>query len=127
MNLLDTGIIIEMLKRHQFKPGFITSIIVLEILRGFEKEKRQPVRQLLKRSFTVIDMDDEISEAYCEIYRKLKQAGTLLPDADILIATTAIAHNLRLETNDDHFQRLRGLGLEISGYENNSVEESSVA
>jgi predicted nucleic acid-binding protein len=118
MNLFDTGVILKMLKRHQFKPGFITPIIVLEILRGFEKEKRLSVGQLLKRSFTVIDMASEITEAYCEIYRKLKQDGTLLPDADILIAATAIAHNLLLETNDDHFQRLRGLGLEISGYEN---------
>jgi len=83
--------------------------------------------QLLKKSFTVIAMDDEITEAYCEIYRKLKQDGTLLPDADILIAATAIAHNLPLETIDDPFQRLRGFGLEISGYENKSVEESSVA
>ena len=118
MNLFDTGVILEMLKRHQFKPGFITPMIVLEILRGFEKEKRLPMKQRLKKSFTVIDMDDEITEAYCEIYRKLKQDGTLLPDADILIAATAIAHNQPLETNDDPFQRLRGLGLEISGYEN---------
>ena len=59
-------------------------------------------------------MASEITEAYCEIYRKLKKEGTLLPDADILIAATAIAHNLSLETNDDHFQRLKNLGLDLS-------------
>ena len=113
MNLFDTDVILEMLKRHQFKPGFITPIIILEILRGFEKEKRLPMMQRLKTSFTVIDMDDEITEAYCEIYRKLKQDGPLLPDADILIAATAIAHNMILETNDIHFQSLKTLGLNI--------------
>jgi len=32
-----------------------------------------------------------------------------LPDTDLLIAATAIAHDLCLETNDDHFQRLKPL------------------
>jgi tRNA(fMet)-specific endonuclease VapC len=113
MNLLDTGIILEMLKRHQFKPGFIAQIIVLEILRGFEKEKRSSIKDRLEKSFNVIDMDDEITDTYCEIYRKLKQEGKLLPDADLLIAATAIAHNLKLETNDDHFQRLEAFGLAL--------------
>lgn len=113
MNLLDTGIILEMLKRHQFKPGFITPIIILEILRGFEKAKRQPIKERLKKSFTIIDVDDKVTEAYCEIYQKLKLDGKLLPDADLLIAATAIAHNLLLETNNEHFQRLKELGLDL--------------
>jgi len=114
MSLLDTGVILEMLKRHQFKPGFITPIIVLEILRGFEQKKRPQMKERLEQSFTVIDIDDEITEAYCETYRKLKQEGKLLPDADLLIAATAIAHNLKLETNDNHFQMLESFGLELS-------------
>jgi hypothetical protein len=39
MNLFDTGVILEMLERHQFKPVFITPIIVLEILRDLKKKK----------------------------------------------------------------------------------------
>jgi predicted nucleic acid-binding protein len=59
-------------------------------------------------------VDYEVTEAYCEIYRKLKQEGKLLPDADLRIAATAIAHDLLLETNDEHFQRLKELGLDLS-------------
>lgn len=114
MNLLDTGIIVEMLKKRQFKPGYISPIILIEILRGIETEKRPPIKERLEKSFTVINIDDKIIEAYCELYRKLKQEGTLLPDADLLIAATAIAHDMRLETNDEHFQRLKALGLELS-------------
>ncbi|GEM_PF-6894472 len=39
MNLLDTGIVLEMLKRRQFKPKVITPIIVIEILRDLKKKK----------------------------------------------------------------------------------------
>jgi tRNA(fMet)-specific endonuclease VapC len=114
MNLLDTGIIVEMLKKRQFKPGFVSPIILIEILRGIETEKRIRIKSLLEESFTLINIDDKIIETYCELYRKLKHEGELLPDADLLIAATAIAHDLRLETNDEHFQRLKALGLELS-------------
>ena len=113
MNLLDTGVIIEMLKTKQFKPGYTSPIILIELLRGIETEKRPPIKEKLEKSFTIINLDDGIIEQYCELYRKLKQDGALLPDADLLIAATAIAHNLKLETNDDHFQRLEAFGLEL--------------
>jgi predicted nucleic acid-binding protein len=37
----------------------------------------------------------------------------LLPDADLLIAATAIANDLVLETNDSHFSRLKPFGLKL--------------
>jgi len=114
MNLLDTGIIIEMLRTRHFKPGYITPIILIELLRGIETEKRPPIKEKLEKSFTNINLDDGIIENYCELYRKLKQEGALLTDADLLVAATAIAHNLPLETNDIHFQRLKTFGLELS-------------
>ena len=37
-----------------------------------------------------------------------------MPDADLLIAATAIAHDLTLETKDAHFVRLKSLGLKLA-------------
>jgi tRNA(fMet)-specific endonuclease VapC len=37
----------------------------------------------------------------------------LLPDADLLVAATGIAHDLVLETKDAHFLRLKPLGLKL--------------
>ncbi len=37
----------------------------------------------------------------------------MLPDADLIIAATAMAHNLILETKDAHFLRLKALGLRL--------------
>jgi len=39
--------------------------------------------------------------------------GATLPEADFLIAASAMAHNLTLETNDEHFQRLKLVGLKL--------------
>ncbi len=85
----------------------------MEVLRGIEDKKRLQIRQLLEESFSVLNLDNSIIEAYCQIYRKLKEEGNLLPDADLIIAATAIAHDLILETKDAHFLRLKTLGLKL--------------
>lgn len=113
MNLLDTGIIIEMLKQKRYSPGAISALTLIEVLRGIEKKKRTNVKQLLEESFSILNLDNSIIETYCDIYSNLKQEGNLLPDADLLIAATAIAHNLTLETSDEHFRRLKPLGLKL--------------
>jgi predicted nucleic acid-binding protein len=114
MNLLDTGIVIGMLKEKKYRAGFISPITLIEILRGIEAKKRTKVKELLEQSFSLINIDNKTIETYCELYRKLRQEGTTLPDADLLIAATAIANELALETNDDHFQRLKKVGLKFS-------------
>jgi predicted nucleic acid-binding protein len=37
-----------------------------------------------------------------------------MPDADLLIAATAISHNTMLRTGDEHFARLVDLGLRLA-------------
>jgi len=46
-------------------------------------------------------------------YSRLKKDGATLLDADLLIAASAMAHNLTLETNNEHLQRLKPLGLRL--------------
>lgn len=111
MNLLDTGIIIEMLKQKRYSPGAISPLTLIEVLRGIESKKRIRVKHLLEESFSVVNLENSTIETYCDIYCKLKKEGNPLPDADLLIAALAMAHNLTLETNDEHFQRLKPLGL----------------
>ena len=114
MNLLDTGIVIDIMESNNYIPAIISPITLLEILRGIEDKKRLTAKQLLEESFSVINLDNSIIEAYCKVYRRLKEDGNLLPDADLLIAATAIAHDLILETKDTHFLRLKPLGLRLT-------------
>ena len=113
MNLLDTGVIIEMIRGKKFRPGIISLITAIEVLRGIEDKKRQKIRILLEESFSLLNLDNSTIETYCVIYQRLKEGGALLPDADLLIAATAVAHDLSLETNDRHFQRLEQMGLKL--------------
>jgi predicted nucleic acid-binding protein len=113
MNLLDTGIIIDNIGEDNYAPAIISSITLMEVLREFEDKKRLQMRELLTGSFSVLNIDYSIIEAYCKIYRKLKKDGNLLPYADLIIAATAIAHDLVLETKDAHFNRLKAFGLKI--------------
>jgi len=114
MNLLDTDTLIEMIKTKKHQPGAISPITLIEILRGIETTKRSKVKELLEESFTLINIDNKTIETYCTLYQQLRADGSLIPDADLLIAATAIAHNLALETNDQHFQRLKSLGLQLT-------------
>jgi predicted nucleic acid-binding protein len=113
MNLLDTGVVIDNIDEGNYSPAIISIITMLEVLRGLEDKKRSPTRQLLKESYAILNLDDDIVEVYCHIYRVLKENCILLPDADLLISATAIAHNLTLETRDEHFQRLKTFGLRV--------------
>ena len=114
MNLLDTSVVIEIIEKDN-ASGVISQITLFEILRGVDDEKRLLVKRLLVESFMVLNLDGNIIEAYCKIYRQLKNEGNLLPDADLVIAATAIAHDLILESKDVHFQRLKKLGLKLFG------------
>lgn len=115
MNLLDTDIIVELLRKRRYEPGAISIITLIEVLRGLEDRKRTKVKELLEESFNVLAVDNKVIETYCNLYHKLREEGTSIPDADLLIATTAISRNMTLKTRDKHFERLRELGLKIIG------------
>lgn len=113
MNLIDTGILIDMLKQKRYTLAVISPLTLIEVLRGTDEKKRIKVKKLLEESFATVNLDNTIITKYCDLYSKLKKKNTPLPDADLLIAATAIAHNLTLETNDKHFNRLKKFGLKI--------------
>ena len=111
MNLLDTDVVIELLRERRYEAGSISIVTLIEVLRGLEVEKRGRVKKLLEETFNLQNLDNEIIETYCKIYCDLKERAALIPDADLLVAATAIARNLTLKTRDEHFQRLEELGL----------------
>lgn len=114
MNLLDTQPVIELLREKRFEPASISVITLIEILRGLEDEKRSTTKKLLEESFEVRGMENKTIEIYCAIYRALVKQGQSLPDADLIIAATAISENHTLRTRDRHFERLVKFGLKLS-------------
>jgi tRNA(fMet)-specific endonuclease VapC len=68
-------------------------------------------RQFLSR-FTVLPITEDIMELFARHRSQLRQQGSLIPDLDLLIATTALSFNLTLMTrNLRHFTRIPDLSL----------------
>jgi predicted nucleic acid-binding protein len=111
MILLDTNAVIELLQEKRYEGGCITIITLIEILRGIEEERRTEIKELLEESFRVINIDNEVVKTYCTLHDKLREKGETIPDADLLIAATALSHELTLKTADKHFERLKESGL----------------
>ncbi len=113
MKLIDTSWLIELLKTGTYEEGAISIVTLLEVLRGIKADKRKAVKELLEESFEVLGLDNKVIEAYCSLNDELKRRGRTIPDADLLIASTAIAQNLTLKSKDKHFIELRELGLKL--------------
>jgi predicted nucleic acid-binding protein len=111
MKLLDTDAVIDQLKRREHEPGSIPVITLIEVLRGIPDEKREQAKELIEESYQTIGLDNDAVLTYCTLYRKLRQEGETIPDADLLIASTAISRDMPIQTRDAHFQRLAAHGL----------------
>jgi predicted nucleic acid-binding protein len=114
MILFDTSIIVELLQKKEHQIGAISVITLIEVLRGLEAKKILEIKELLEKSFDVLNIDNGVIQVYCKMYHELKDNGTSIPDADLLIAATAISHNISMKTKDKHFERLKELGLNLA-------------
>ncbi|MBD2430776.1 MULTISPECIES: type II toxin-antitoxin system VapC family toxin [Fischerella] len=126
--LLDTNIVTYVLKRNATvdkklrdvrtlgQEVFISCITFYEIKRGLLAVNA--TRQLSEfnrfcRNYKVLLLDDiETIEKACEIHADLKNKGTLIQEADILIAATAITRGLILVSNDSDMLRVPEISLE---------------
>jgi tRNA(fMet)-specific endonuclease VapC len=124
-SLLDTDVLSAILRGDPKAIGtardylaehgaFAFSIITrYEILRGLKAKNAEAQIRTFDRlcdASVIVPLTDEIVVKAAEIYAMLKQRGLPTGDADILIAATALTHDLAVVTNnEDHFQRVPGL------------------
>lgn len=68
----------------------------------------------IEDAFQTIPVDYFISETFGMVKAQLEEyQGTPLDDFDLIIASTALVHNLTLVSNNEkHFRRVDGLKLE---------------
>ncbi|MCH8290959.1 type II toxin-antitoxin system VapC family toxin [Candidatus Poribacteria bacterium] len=127
MYLLDSNMISAYLKNivrvvdkfdeiwYKKEPMFIDGIIYYEIKGGLlhvnATAKLRQFYQLLQR-ITILWLNQDVADKASEIYSNLRRSGRTIPDTDVLIAATALAHNLILVTDDSHFQRVEDITVE---------------
>ena len=94
----------------------ISIISIAELLDGVARtsdplEAARRLNQVLE-PFETIPIDFEIARIFGEMRSGLRQTGMSLADFDLLIAATALRHDLTLVTrNRRHFDRIPGLRL----------------
>jgi tRNA(fMet)-specific endonuclease VapC len=106
-------VVIDSLEYDVPKKGAISIITLLELLRGVSEGKRAELKLHLEECYSVIGIDNEVVLAYCQLFQSLRADGELVPEADMIIAATAISRTLELETFDKHFTRLQSHGLKL--------------
>ncbi|MBC8448126.1 MAG: type II toxin-antitoxin system VapC family toxin [Chloroflexi bacterium] len=98
-------------------PCFTTGLInCFELLRGLRfRDAHRRLRQFEQfvHGNEILPVDWAVIDLAADIYADLRRQGELLPDADILIAATALANDCVLVTgNEKHFQRISDLEVE---------------
>lgn len=95
----------------------IPAMVKAELLYGAEKSARRQANNehvhAFLSAFEVVPFCSRCAEAYAVIRATLERKGTPIGPADIVIATTVLAHNGTLVTdNVSEFSRVPGLHIE---------------
>jgi len=126
--LLDTNIVSASLKQNVKINAkleevsrleldiFISGITYYEVQRGLLRSnatKKLAWFQQFCQDYPILFLNDlRIFEKASEIHADLTNRGKIIQDADILIAATAIIHNLVLVSHDSDLTRVKDLQLE---------------
>ena len=121
---LDTSILIKYFRKTrkektvlfrltQKYSRFAVSIITkFEIYSGCNDKQKEFWDNLFSQ-FKILAFDNRCNNVAIDIYKQLKRKNKLIEMPDILIASTAVAYNLKLSTlNEKHFNRIDALELE---------------
>ena len=113
--MLDTDVVIEVDKGRLELPDatcYISALTLYEYIRGKRDYRR--AKELAEQVYYVLPVSNKVLLLASGIWRKLKTAGMLVDDRDLLIGATAIAHELPLYTlNRRHYERLLEYGLQL--------------
>ncbi len=125
--LIDTDILIYSIKGnekvnekfqiHKNEPKSLSVITYGELVFGAKKsskiEKNLARVRRISELFPIIDVTPAIMGTYGEYKALLLKTGIVIDDMDLLIASTAITHNLILVTNNvRHFGRIKELEID---------------
>src|SRR5437016_2220115 len=127
--LLDTDILSELLKQHdptvqaraetyfrdhsQIAVSAITCYQILRWLREPRKAERLAQFDAMLRQQIVLDVDLPVLDRAADLWIEARAAGQPREDVDLVIAATAVIHDLTLVTaNIKHFDWIAGLKLD---------------
>ena len=96
----------------------LSSISLAELYEGVyyandPVESDTALQRFLDPELTILNIDEETCKIFGKERGRLRAAGSLIGDCDLLIGATALRHRLTLLTyNRRHFERIKGLSME---------------
>ncbi|RPJ12915.1 MAG: type II toxin-antitoxin system VapC family toxin [Desulfobacteraceae bacterium] len=108
---------IEWLMRISREEQYTSAVVIGELYKGAYRSNARErhldnIENRILSAVTVLPFDTEVAKVFGIIRAQLEETGSILPDADIQIAATAVFHDLELVTgNLSHFSRIAGLKL----------------
>jgi tRNA(fMet)-specific endonuclease VapC len=127
MYLLDTDILIYSLKAHEIvqqnlrhhlhDPINVSAVTLMELYYGAYKSQKIANNlakvKTIENSLEIIPVNREMIEIFGVLKSDLEKVGKPLDDFDLILAATAMSHNLIIVTNNEkHFGRIDGLKME---------------
>jgi tRNA(fMet)-specific endonuclease VapC len=127
MYLLDTDILIYSLKAHEIvqqnlrhhlhDPINVSAVTLMELYYGAYKSQKIANNlakvKAIENSLEIIPVNREMVEIFGVLKSDLEKVGKPLDDFDLILAATAMSHNLIIVTNNEkHFGRIDGLKME---------------
>ena len=96
-------------------------IVLGELKAGFktgdrEKNNVHELNEFLSSPrIRIVDVTEDTTEFYAEIYRELRKTGNPVPTNDLWIASLALEHGAFVVTGDAHFRSIPGIIVKPSG------------
>lgn len=100
---------------------YVPTVVLGELRAGFRLGRRGEENELQLQRFLsepvveVLDIDDEASLVYADLWATLRAAGTPVPTNDLWIAAVAVRDGATVITYDDHFNLIARVGAQILG------------
>ena len=108
---------VEWLRTIPREEQFTSAVVIGELYKGAYRSQARHrhlnnIEHRILPAVTVLPYDVATAQVFGQIRAQLEEAGTILADADVQIAATAIYHDLELVSgNLRHFSRIPALNL----------------
>lgn len=128
--LIDTSVLVGLeraakgddpsFERLRAEPAYLAAITASELLHGVHRAdspsrraRREAFVEALLDAVPVLPFDLAVARVHAGVWAELAQTGRLIGAHDLMIAATALVHDLALLTRDARdFDRIDGLRLE---------------
>jgi predicted nucleic acid-binding protein len=112
-----SGVEIDFSKWEGSEKVFISAVVASELLMGVDRantrerrQRRSAFVETIRSGVGVLDFTLAIARRHAHIHAELAQQGKMIGAHDLLIAATALCHNLSILTdNIEEFSRVPGL------------------